>query len=99
MVVETTHLTPFPPKCNSCLAELKINVWLETKQNNIILKWKQFYEFSFRFQRSNRQVDDLLSHGQTILESLRDQRVTLKGIQVRFHFIWFLLLGWIEHLS
>ncbi len=33
------------------------------------------------FQRSHRQMDDLLSHGQTILENLRDQRLTIKGIQ------------------
>ncbi len=26
-------------------------------------------------------MDDLLSHGQTILENLRDQRLTIKGIQ------------------
>ena len=32
-------------------------------------------------ERSHRGVDDLLAHGGTILESLRDQRSTLKGIQ------------------
>ncbi len=31
--------------------------------------------------RSHRGVDDLLAHGGSILESLRDQRNTLKGIQ------------------
>ena len=35
----------------------------------------------FVFQRSRRGVDDLLSHGATILESLRDQRMTIKGIK------------------
>ena len=33
------------------------------------------------FQRSNKGVDDLLSHGQTILETLRDQRGMMKGIR------------------
>ena len=32
-------------------------------------------------QRSHRHMDDMLSHGQIMLENLRDQRVTLKGIQ------------------
>ena len=32
-------------------------------------------------QRSNRGVDDLLSHGNTILESLRDQRGMIKGVR------------------
>ena len=32
------------------------------------------YLFTISFQRSNRGVDDLLSHGHTILENLRDQR-------------------------
>ena len=37
----------------------------------------------FKFQRSNRGIDDLLSHGNTILENLRDQRSTLKNVQRR----------------
>jgi len=40
--------------------------------------YKLFFCFT---QRSSLQVDDLLSHGQTMLQNLRDQRVTLKGIQ------------------
>ena len=37
----------------------------------------------FKFQHSNRGIDDLLSHGNTILENLRDQRSTLKNVQRR----------------
>ena len=33
-------------------------------------------------QRSHRHVDDLLSQGQLMLEGLREQRITIKGIQV-----------------
>lgn len=38
-------------------------------------------EHNSALHRSNRTVDDLLSHGQTILENLRDQRGSLKGIR------------------
>ena len=38
-------------------------------------------EHNAALQRSNRGVDDLLSHGQTILDSLRDQRGMMKGIR------------------
>ncbi|XP_012944936.2 LOW QUALITY PROTEIN: Golgi SNAP receptor complex member 2 [Aplysia californica] len=36
-----------------------------------------------RLNDSHRQLDDLLSHGGSIISGLRDQRVTLKGAQRR----------------
>ena len=42
---------------------------------------KRFFDVFYIFQRSNRGVDDLLNHGQTILETLRDQRGMMKGIR------------------
>jgi len=38
-------------------------------------------EHNSALHRSNRGVDDLLNHGQTILETLRDQRGMMKGIR------------------
>lgn len=38
-------------------------------------------EHNSALQRSNRSVDDLLNHGQSILESLRDQRSLMKNIR------------------
>lgn len=38
-------------------------------------------ESRFVFQRSNRAVDDLLGHGSAMLESLRNQRDTIKGFR------------------
>ena len=32
---------------------------------------------------ANRHVDDLISQGHFILDSIRDQRMALKGIQVK----------------
>ena len=38
-------------------------------------------EHNSALQRSNRGVDDLLSQGQTMLETLRDQRTLMKNIR------------------
>ena len=43
----------------------------------------QALEHNMALDRSNRHMDDLLSHGAGILQNLRDQRDTLKGIQRR----------------
>ena len=49
---------------------------------------------SINFQRSHRGVDDLLSHGATILENLRDQRMTIKGIKKKVLVNYMIIYGY-----